>query len=69
MSASRAITPLWLDGQRLAPRAIALATALDSVGDLGLRPDDYRVTTLSAALRVASPPQISTTAFAALLTL
>jgi murein L,D-transpeptidase YcbB/YkuD len=56
MSTSRAVTPLWLDGDRLAPRATALAAALDSVEKLGLRPADYRVAALSAALRAASRP-------------
>ena len=57
MSASRAITPIWLDGERLTPRATALAAALDSVENLGLRPDDYGVAALTAALRAASRPQ------------
>ena len=61
-SASRVITPLWLDGERVALRAMALAAALDSVEKLGLRPADYRVAALTAALRAASRPSPNTNA-------
>ena len=44
----------WLDAERVAPRAGELAAALGAVDTLGLRPSDYGLEALNAALRAAA---------------
>ncbi|MEP6550361.1 MAG: L,D-transpeptidase family protein, partial [Gemmatimonadales bacterium] len=53
---SSAPAPLWLDRERLAPRANELVAVLDSVATVGLRPDDYAVHSLRAAVQAAASP-------------
>jgi murein L,D-transpeptidase YcbB/YkuD len=53
-SSSAAPAPLWLDRGRLAARAMELLAVVDSARALGLRPADYAVGQLTAALRAAT---------------
>jgi murein L,D-transpeptidase YcbB/YkuD len=50
-----AVTPLWLEAERPAPRAGELAAEIAAVDSLGLHPKDYGLGPLREALRAATP--------------
>lgn len=60
--ASRVTPALWLDGERMAPRASELVAAIDSVESVGLRPAEYGVSTLRVALQAAASARGNTAA-------